>query len=157
MATHGVIFGPVHTATQAARVAVIHANIRTGHGANPKLPPAHIGHGGHVGGTNGQQKVTLEKIGIAAGIPVTGVGGTIGIPRTDIALPGILVVKLIGKATQLPPPKPQENPLAIFCARFSISVSAREEKPRERIREEGSRLAEKRDHREREAPSPMPL
>lgn len=107
-------FGPVHTATHAASVAVTHANTRTGHHAGPKLPPAPIGQGGHIGGLNGQQNVTLEKSGIAAGIPVIGVGGITGIPKIDIALHGIFVVKLIGNAIQLPPPKPQARPFAIF-------------------------------------------
>ena len=69
----------------------------------------------------------------------------IGIPRIDRELPGIFVVKFIGKAIQDPPQNPQERPFDISCARLSISCHAQAEKLNEARRFDGSKFAEKRD------------
>ena len=75
--------------------------------------------------------------------PVYGVGYMTGIPRIERELPGIFVVKFIGKATQLPQPNPQESPFAISCILLSISAQAEAENPRETRRFDGSIFAEK--------------
>lgn len=55
---------PKQAATPIAPVIVGVMKRRNGPGAYPKYPPAPTGHGGHVGGDCGQQKVNAENVGI---------------------------------------------------------------------------------------------